>query len=89
MRHGYGELGLAAYLVIGYLMLIILTVFLGMAEGLQPVFSYFSGIGEEARCRAPRRFSTGVFLAIGVGCYLLIVSSPATSLPSSTRRTRY
>ena len=73
VRHGYGELGLAAYLVIGYLMLIILTVFLGMAEGLQPVFSYFSGIGEEARCRAPRRFSTGVFLAIGVGCYLLIV----------------
>ena len=54
-------------------MLIILTVFLGMAEGLQPVFSYFSGIGEEARCRALRRFSTGVFLAIGVGCYLLIV----------------
>ena len=34
VRHGYGELGLAAYLVIGYLMLILLTVFLGMAEGL-------------------------------------------------------
>ena len=40
VRHGYGELGLAAYLVIGYLMLIILTVFLGMAEGLQPVFRH-------------------------------------------------
>lgn len=34
VRCGYGELGLAAYLVIGYLMLIILTLFLGMAEGL-------------------------------------------------------
>ena len=42
VKHGYGEIGLAAYLVIGYLMLIILTIFLGMAEGLQPVFSYFS-----------------------------------------------
>lgn len=31
VRCGYGELGLAAYLVIGYLMLIILTLFLGMA----------------------------------------------------------
>lgn len=44
---GFGEIGLAAYLVIGYLMLIILTVFLGMAEGLQPVFSYFMAIGEK------------------------------------------
>ena len=40
-RCGYGETGLAAYLIIGYLMLIILTIFLGMSEGLQPVFSYF------------------------------------------------
>lgn len=36
VRCGYGELGLAAYLVIGYLMLIILTFFLGMAEGCSP-----------------------------------------------------
>ena len=41
IRCGFGELGLAAYLIIGYLMLIILTLFLGMAEGLQPVFSFF------------------------------------------------
>ena len=29
---GFGEIGLAAYLVIGYLMLILLTIFLGMAK---------------------------------------------------------
>lgn len=48
VKHGYGKIGLAAYLVIGYLMLMlmILTLFLGMAEGLQPVFSYFAGVGE-------------------------------------------
>ena len=51
VKHGYGEIGLAAYLIIGYLMLIILTLFLGMAEGLQPVFSYFAGVGEENRSR--------------------------------------
>ena len=39
VHYGFGEIGLAAYLVIGYLMLIILTLFLGMAQGLQPVFS--------------------------------------------------
>ncbi len=73
VRHDYGELGLAAYLVIGYLMLIILTLFLGMAEGLQPVFSYFAGSGEPERSRALRTFSTRIFLALGVACYLLIV----------------
>lgn len=73
VKHGYGEIGLAAYLVIGYLMLIILTVFLGMAEGLQPVFSYFTGTGEGERSRAMRLFATKVFLGGGVLCYALIV----------------
>ena len=73
VKHGYGEIGLAAYLVIGYLMLIILTIFLGMAEGLQPVFSYFSGTGEENRNRNMRHFATKVFLIVGIFCYLLIL----------------
>ena len=73
VKHGYGEIGLAAYLLIGYLMLIILTLFLGMAEGLQPVFSYFTGSGEMARCNDMRRFATKVFLTVGIVCYLLIV----------------
>lgn len=72
VHYGFGEIGLAAYLVIGYLMLIILTLFLGMAEGLQPVFSYFTGTGEEKRNREMRIFATKVFLAVGIGCYLLI-----------------
>ena len=73
VRWDYGELGLAAYLVIGYLMLIILTLFLGMAEGLQPVFSYLTGTADKQRSEALRRFSAAVFLAIGVVCYVLIV----------------
>lgn len=73
VRHGYGEIGLAAYLVIGYLMLIILTLFLGMAEGLQPVFSHFAGVGGEERSRDMRRFAVKIFLGIGIVCYLLIV----------------
>ncbi len=70
---GYGELGLAAYLVIGYLMLIIMTLFLGMAEGLQPVFSRLSAAGEEDRALTMRRFSAKVFLGVGVVCYGLIL----------------
>ena len=75
-RHGYGELGLAAYLIIGYLMLILLTLFLGMAEGLQPVFSRFMATGEEKRNLAMRRFSTKVFLGVGViSCHLIFLGS--------------
>ena len=75
-RHGYGELGLAAYLIIGYLMLILLTLFLGMAEGLQPVFSRFMATGEGERNRAMRRFSTKVFLGVGViSCLLIFLGS--------------
>lgn len=73
VHHNFGEIGLAAYLVIGYLMLIILTLFLGMAEGLQPVFSYFTGTGEAERSRRLRSFAAKVFLLIGIVCYLLIV----------------
>ena len=73
VKYGYGEIGLAAYLVIGYLMLIILTIFLGMAEGLQPVFSYFAGTGEYDRNRDMRRFATKIFLGIGILCYLFIL----------------
>lgn len=72
VRNGYGELGLAAFLVIGYLMLIFLTLFLGMAEELQPVFSHFAGVGAQDRCRDMRRFAAGVFLCVGILCYALI-----------------
>ncbi len=71
--YGFGEIGLAAYLVIGYLMLIILTLFLGFAEGLQPVFSHFLGTGEEERSRDLRRFSVKVYLGVGIAAYLLVL----------------
>lgn len=73
VENGYGEIGLAAYLVIGYLMLIILTLFLGMAEGLQPVFSYFAGVGKAERGNEMRRYAVKIFLGIGIVCYVLIL----------------
>lgn len=73
VHYGFGEIGLASYLVIGYLMLIILTLFLGMAQGLQPVFSYFMGTEEKQRNKALLSFSIKIFLMIGIACYLLIV----------------
>ena len=88
VRNGYGEIGLAAYLVIGYLMLIILTLFLGMAEGLQSVFSYFAGTGAQERCQEMRRFAAKVFLSVGILCYVLSCCSHGVFMPSSIRATR-
>ena len=66
-----GEMGLAAYLLIGYLMLIILTLFLGMAEGLQPVFSQMKGKGDLEGLQGMRTFSQIVFVLIGgITCVL-------------------
>ena len=66
-----GEMGLAAYLLIGYLMLIILTLFLGMAEGLQPVFSQMKGKGDVEGLKGMRTFSQIVFVFIGgITCVL-------------------
>lgn len=78
VHYGYGEKGLAAYLVIGYLMLIILTLFLGLAEGLQPVFSYLFGVGDTKRIRDMRRFAVGIFLAAGLLCYGAVILAGET-----------
>lgn len=73
LRQGYGELGLAAYLLIGYLMLMMLTVFLGLAEGLQPVFAYLHGAKQGDRLLALRRYALKVVTVIGVLLSLAIV----------------
>ena len=74
VQHGFGEIGLASYLVIGYLMLIIIRIFLGLAEGLQPLFSYFLGASKSRKRLSLCFFSTKVFRAAGIVSYFLVVS---------------
>lgn len=73
LRLGFGETGLAAYLIIGYIILIILSLFLGMAQGLQPVFSYYHGAGDSPRIRALLRFSLKAVILLGIGTTLGIL----------------
>ena len=61
--NGFGEIGLAAYLTIGYIALIILTLFLGIAQGVQPLISYFHGLGDHVRAR---ELTTFLFRASGL-----------------------
>ncbi len=71
-RYGFGEDGLAAYLIIGYLMLIILTIFLGMAEGLQPAFSYLHVASEKRKLLKLRRIAACVILVFGIISYVVV-----------------
>lgn len=73
IRHGYGEIGLASYLIIGYIMLIILTLFLGISQGLQPLFSYYNGANESQRSTDLFSFSRKLIIGIGIGAYVLVV----------------
>lgn len=73
VRYGYGSNGLAVYLIVGYLALVVLTLFYGMAEGLQPAFSYLCAAGERKKLRALLNVGIGVFLGTGLVSYLLIL----------------
>ena len=67
VRERFGSQGFAAFLIIGYLMLLYLTVFLGMAEGLQPVFSLLAGKKDL------QAYSRKVFLVLGIVLSILCV----------------
>lgn len=78
-RH-MGALGLAAYGVVGYVALIALTIYLGMAEGTQPLFSFYHGEGNAPATRYLLRLSLLVCLVSGLSLYgllLLLARYPA------------
>lgn len=71
-RH-MGALGLAAYGVVGYVALLVLTIFLGMAEGTQPLFSFYHGKGDEKVVQYLLRLSLLVCFVCGIGFYGLLI----------------
>lgn len=76
--NGFGEIGLAAYLAIGYLALIILTVFLGIGQGVQPLISYFHGKGDHGKIRELTAFLFKAIAVLGIAMYagVLLFSLP-------------
>jgi len=71
--NGFGELGLAAYLTIGYIALILLSVFLGIGQGVQPMISYFHGRNDHARNRALMTFLFKAVTGIGILMYAGVI----------------
>lgn len=72
VSHHLGALGLATYGVVGYVALIVITVFLGMAEGTQPLFSFYTGMDDRASVKGLLRLSLVVATACGLLGFLLL-----------------
>lgn len=69
-----GALGLAAYGVVGYVSLLLLTIFLGMAEGLQPLYSFHHGKKEPEHIRYLLRLALVSCTAFGMVAYALLLA---------------
>lgn len=67
---GYGDMGLSAYLIIGYISLIALRCFMGAAQGIQPVLSVYQNQKDYDQIGSLNRFMVYV---VGVFGLLLTV----------------
>lgn len=67
-----GNAGVAAYGVIANISLVIVAVYTGMAQGVQPLISAFYGAGDRRQARTVLRYSIITMLAVSCVAYLFI-----------------
>ncbi len=72
IKNGFGDNGLASYLVIGYAALICLTALIGASQGIQPAVSFYTGSGEKSKIKA-LFISTLLFNIILAICFYLLL----------------
>lgn len=66
------SLGFAAYGIIGYIALIAMSIFLGMAEGTQPLISYYHGANMTLEIKEILKISVILSTVIGIIVYALL-----------------
>lgn len=71
-----GSLHFAAYGIIGYIALMVLSVFLGMAAGSQPLISFYHGAGELRKAKQILTMSLKLAVWIGILSYMLLFLFP-------------
>ena len=67
-----GVLGLAVYGIVGYIALILYSVFLGMAEGSQPLLSYYHGAEDDGRKKSILSISIIISVITGILGYIVL-----------------
>ncbi len=80
-----GNTGVAAYGVVANISLVIVAVYTGIAQGVQPLISTFYGIGNDKQARTVLRYAMTTMLTVSCVIYLLIFvfAQPITAVFNS------
>lgn len=80
-----GNTGVAAYSVVANISLVIVAVYTGIAQGVQPLISTFYGIGDDKKARTVLRYAMTTMLTVSCVVYLLIFvfAQPITAVFNS------
>lgn len=82
-----GNLGVAAYGVVANLSLVVLAIYSGVAQGVQPLLSQYYGAGQPDRVQTIRRYAIITVLLLSV-CFYLALSLGAEPLAALFNRDR-
>lgn len=84
-----GNTGVAAYGVVANISLVVVAVYTGMAQGVQPLASAYYGIGDDRQAKVVLRYAMATMLSVSVMVYLLIFffAQPVTSVFNSENDT--
>lgn len=80
-----GNTGVAAYGVVANISLVIIAVYTGIAQGIQPLVSTFYGVGNRRQAKVVLKYALVTMLSISVTVYLLIFvfAEPITAVFNS------
>lgn len=67
-----GTLGLAVYGIIGYIALMVYSIFLGIGEGSQPLVSFYDGKNEGLRMRIILKQNIVIAFIVGIFSYIFL-----------------
>ncbi|MCB6415416.1 MATE family efflux transporter [Faecalimonas umbilicata] len=77
-----GNTGVAAYGVIANISIVIVAIYTGIAQGIQPLISNFYGVGDERQIRMVLRYAMAVMAVFSIVVYLLtfLFAQPVTNI---------
>lgn len=80
-----GNTGVAAYGVVANISLVIVAIYTGIAQGIQPLVSTFYGVGNDRQVKAVLRYAMATMLTVSLAVYLFIFvfAQPITSVFNS------
>jgi len=80
-----GNTGVAAYGVVANISLVIVAIYTGIAQGIQPLVSTFYGVGNNRQARTILKYALVTILSVSVIVYLLIFifAEPITAIFNS------